>query len=114
MEAASRWWLGITVGPVDDTYTFSAELWEYSGAAAWFFVTLSVEDSEEIEAQTPPRTGFGSVRVSVRIGETEWKTSVFPDSSAGSYVLPVKRVIREKEGIDVGDVVEVHLRVLTD
>ena len=98
---------------MDDTYTFSAELWEYSGAAAWVFVTLGVEDSEEIEAQTPPRTGFGSVRVLVRIGETEWKTSVFPDSASGSYVLPVKRAIREKEEIEAGDMVEVHLRVVT-
>ena len=98
---------------MDDTYTFSAELWEYSGAAAWVCVTLGVEDSEEIEAQTPLRTGFGSVRASVRIGETEWKTSVFPESSSASYVLPVKRAIRDKEGLDVGDVVEVHLQVLT-
>lgn len=112
-QPAKGSWLGITVAFVDDTCIFAAELWEYGGTATWVFVTLGVEDSEEIEAHTPPRTGFGSVRVSVRIGDTEWKTSVFPDSSSGSYVLPVKRAIRDKEGIDVGDVVEVHLKVLT-
>ena len=112
-HSAKGSWLGITVGAVDHTYTFSAELWEYGGTATWVFVSLSIEDSDEIEEQAPPRTGFGSVRVSVRIGDTKWKTSLFPDSSSGSYVLPVKRAIRDKAGIDVGDVVEVHLRVLS-
>lgn len=50
----------------------------------------------------PPR-GFGSVRVEATVGGTTWRTSVFPDSRGGSYVLPVKRAVREAEDLDDGD-----------
>lgn len=59
----------------------------------------------------PPR-GFGSVRVEATVGGTTWRTSVFPDSRGGSYVLPVKRAVREAEDLDDGDQVTVTLRPL--
>jgi hypothetical protein len=43
------------------------------------------------------------VRVGVTVGATRWQTSIFPDSSRGAYVLPVKRAVREAEGLEVGD-----------
>jgi Domain of unknown function (DUF1905) len=55
--------------------------------------------------------GFGSVRVQVRIGETVWVTSVFPEKVSGSYLLPVKKAVRAEEGIDDGDRVKVWLSV---
>jgi hypothetical protein len=53
-----------------------------------------------------------SIRVEVTLGDTTWKTSVFPDRDSGSYVLPVKRVVRTAEGVDLGDSVEVDLVVV--
>jgi len=50
----------------------------------------------------------------VTIGESEWKTSVFPQSNKGCFVLPVKKPIRAKEKIDVGDTVEVELALIID
>ncbi len=94
------------------TFTFSAELWEWEGKAAWFFVTLPIELSAEIrEVPRMPR-GFGSVRVSVTIGGSTWQTSIFPDSKAKSYILPVKKAIRVAEGIEVHESVEVHIELL--
>ena len=52
---------------------------------------------------TPPR-GFGSVRVEVTLGETTWRTSVFPEAASGCFVLPVKKAVRRAEGVDPGDV----------
>jgi hypothetical protein len=49
------------------------------------------------------------VRVHVRIGETVWATSVFPEKVSGSYLLPVKKAVRDREGIDDGDTVTVRL-----
>ena len=37
---------------------------------------------------------------------------MFPDSRGGSYVLPVKRAVREAEDLDDGDQVTVTLRPL--
>ena len=92
----------------------SGALWEYGGENPWVFITLPKEHADEIADLVPRRPGFGSVRVHVRIGETEWATSLFPDRSLGSYVLPVKRSVRDREQLAVGDVVEVAVRVILD
>jgi hypothetical protein len=97
---------------VSDTYSFTAEIWEWEGKAAWFFVTLPTELSAEIrEVPRMPR-GFGSVRVSVAIGRSRWQTSIFPDSKVKSYILPVKKAVRVAEGIEVHDHVEVSIELL--
>jgi hypothetical protein len=96
------------------TFRFTASLWEADGTASWVFVTLPPDDSEEIRDLVPDRPGFGSVRVRVQLGATTWKTSVFPDSKQGCYVLPVKRKVRDAAGVDVGDLVEIDLEVIDD
>ena len=93
------------------TYVFTASLWEYEGDAPWVFVTLPREESDEIADSVEWKPGFGSVKVTVQIGETEWSTSLFPSKELAAYVLPVKRAVREREGIEIGDEVEVSLRV---
>jgi hypothetical protein len=100
------------VAGVDVMIGFAGELWEWTGKAAWHFVTLPVDDAEDIRELVPDRRGFGSVRVEAEIGSSTWTTSIFPDSSSGSYVLPVKKAIRQAEGIDEGDTVDVTLRLL--
>lgn len=95
-------------------HTFVSPLWEWpTTAASWFFVNLSAEASEIIrDMPRETRAGFGSVRVQVTIGATTWRTSIFPDSKAGVYILPVKKAVRLAEGVDVGDTVKVTVAVL--
>lgn len=97
-------------------FAFEAELWEWDARsdASWVFLTVPVEVADEIADLAPPRRGFGSVRVRVRIGGTEWRTSVFPDSRVESYVLPVKKQVRRSEKLEVGDVAAVELEVVID
>jgi hypothetical protein len=95
-------------------HTFVAELWLWDARRAdtWTFVTLPTEVSAAVEDAADargPRAGFGSVRVVVRVGFTTWRTSVFPDSASGCFVLPVKRSVREANGVEVGDRITVHL-----
>jgi hypothetical protein len=99
---------------MDAPSTFSSALWEYGGATSWVFVTLPSELADEIADLVPKRPGFGSVRVVVRIGTTEWATSLFPDSKRASYVLPVKRSVRDRERLSIGDVVDVGIRLLDE
>jgi hypothetical protein len=94
------------------TFRFRASLWEAESEATWVFVTVPAVASEEIRDLVPERRGFGSVRVQVRLGETTWSTSVFPDSKQGTYVLPVKRAVRDAEGVDVGDKVSIELELI--
>ena len=56
--------------------------------------------------------GFGSVRVEVTVGETVWRTSLFPSAEAGAYVLPVKKAVRVAEGLADDAVAEVTIRLV--
>ena len=56
------------------------------------------------------RRGFGSVKVAVRLGDSRWKTSLFPQKSGG-WFLPIKKPVRVAEGLDYGDMVEVELEL---
>ena len=81
--------------------------------ASWHFVSLPRDLSEEIrDGVDHSRPGFGSVRVEVAIGATRWRTSIFPDSKRGTYLLPVKQAVRRAEGLSVGDPATVTLTVL--
>ena len=100
-----------TIHPVP--YRFPASLWLHGGEAGWHFLTLPAEVADEIDERTAgARRGFGSVRVRVAIGDTTWATSIFPDAKSGSFVLPVKKAVRDAEGIGDGDRVEVTLEVV--
>lgn len=99
------------------TYEFEGRLWLWQARQAtepgsWVFVSLPFEVSDEIESQTVPGKGFGSVRVEVTIGSSTWRTSLFPSAEEKTYVLPVKRPVRKAEGLDAGDTARVILRPL--
>jgi hypothetical protein len=96
-------------------HAFSAELWEHSPEepGSWHFVTLPVELAEDIRLEAGPTAGFGSVRVEARTGRSTWRTSLFPEAGTGSFVLPVKRSVRDAEGLHAGATCEVALTLLT-
>lgn len=93
-------------------FEFEAELWLWDArkGESWAFVSVPEEMSDEIAdlAQAVPRAGFGSVKVSVAIGGSEWSTSVFPGDN-GCYSLPVKKAVRKKESLEIGDTAQVWL-----
>ena len=94
------------------SFSFEGELFEADAEAAWVFVTLPPADAEEIRDLVPRRPGFGSVKVVARIGSVEWRTSIFPSKEARSYVLPVKRSIRDTAKVDTGDMVRVTMNLV--
>lgn len=86
-------------------FGFTAPLWEWSARDNWFFVTLPEQMADQIAEIQHAARGFGSVRVRVTVGGTTWTTSIFPDTTQGSYILPMKKAVRKAEGIaDRGDV----------
>lgn len=97
------------------TYTFTAEVWEWTSRASWFFVNLPEDQADDIEERHRRRAaGFGSVRVDVTIGATNWQTSIFPSTENATYVLPLKKAVRVAEGLEPGSQATVELRVVTD
>jgi Domain of unknown function (DUF1905) len=89
---------------------FSGEMWFWKGPAPWYFITVPEEECGELEAASAFVTyGWGMIPVTARIGETGWKTSLFPKD--GRYIVPVKAQVRKAEELDVGDMVTVRLTV---
>lgn len=104
---------------MDDQVHWRAPLWRWQAAAGgtWHFVTIEGEAAQAIAAHALVRRlesgrarGFGSVRVTARIGATCWTTSVFP-SREGGWWLPVKASVRRAEDIAAGDEVAVSLEL---
>jgi hypothetical protein len=92
------------------TLEFTAKVWLYPGETPWHFVTVPSEHADELrERAMATRRGFGSIKVEATIGATTWRTSVFPDRASESYLLPLKRVVREAEGLGEDDTVVVVL-----
>jgi len=95
--------------------TFDAEMfpWEDPGSpgGSWRFARLPLEVADELRDRAKAG-GWGSIRVTATIGATTWVTSVFPEKATGSFLLPVKRSVRDAEGIDDFDTVAVRLEIL--
>ena len=89
---------------------FSGEVWFWRGPSPYHFVTVPEDESAELQATSGLVTyGWGMIPVEARIGSTTWTTSLFPKD--GGYVVPLKDLVRNAEGIDVGDTVTVRLTV---
>jgi predicted 2-oxoglutarate/Fe(II)-dependent dioxygenase YbiX len=97
---------------VTASYSFKAELWLYPGEAGWHFLTLPAEIADDVRLQTAGASkAFGSIKVTARVGGHSWQTSLFRDAQSGSYLLPLKKAIRDKARISEGDEVAVQLSV---
>jgi hypothetical protein len=89
---------------------FAGKIWFWHGPAPWYFVTVPLEQSGDLKAILGFVTyGWGMVPAVVRIGKSEWKTSLFPKN--GCYIVPIKASIRVAENLEVGDLVTVRLEV---
>lgn len=89
---------------------FSGEIWYWRGPSPYYFVTVPAEECRELKEIAGRVTyGWGMLPATVRIGATEWKTSLFP--KAGGYVVPLKDRVRKAEQLEEGDTVTMHLEV---
>lgn len=94
----------------------SLRLWSGGNGGSWHFLPIGGEAGEALSATALMRRmegtigGFGSLKVTARIGESTFRTSVFPSKSEG-WLLPVKASVRRAEGVGAGDEVVVTLEV---
>jgi hypothetical protein len=96
----------------DLTYEFSNPLWPWTAknGVSWYFITVPEEISSQINFfSSQAKAAWGSVRVKVLIGESEWQTSVFPDKKSGTYNLPIKADIRKRESLQNKQMIDVKI-----
>ncbi len=98
--------------------THTGPLWRWTGGSggSWHFLTIDGAAGEALSATALMRRmertlgGFGSLKVTATIGDSTFKTSLFPSKELG-WLLPVKASVRKAEGIGEGNEVTVVLEV---
>ena len=89
---------------------FTGKIWIWKGPAPFFFVTVPAKPSRDIKAVSGLVTyGWGVIPVHVRIGKTEFQTSLFPKD--GRYLVPLKVSVRKAEKLEEGDKVTIRLEI---
>ena len=83
---------------------------EWRGPAPYYYLPLTEEAAEDVHDVRKMATyGWGVIPVAARIGEVEFKTSLFPRD--GGYLLPLKDAVRKPAGITVGDEISVEMTI---
>ncbi len=91
-------------------FEFDGPIWYWRGPAPWYFVTVPEEQCEDLKEMLSMVTyGWGMIPAKVRIGETEWMTSLFSQGWPSSY--PLRTDVRRAEGLEEGDRVRLRLAV---
>ena len=89
---------------------FKGEIFHWRGPAPFLFVAVPEESSRDLKAISAMVTyGWGVIPVHVRIGNTEWKTSLFPKN--GLYLVPIRMSVQKSENLKVDDNVVIQLEV---
>lgn len=94
-------------------YKIKAKIFKWTGKGAWFFIRIEKETAEIIKDNFGMfAAGWGSLPVNVTLGNSTWKTSIFPDK--GTYLLPIKSQIRKAEQIHESDTLYIHLEIVIE
>jgi hypothetical protein len=89
---------------------FNGKIWFWKGPAPWYFVTIPAKQCRDLKAISGLVTyGWGMIPAHVRIGKTEWKTSMLPKDDG--YIVPIKASVRKAENLEEGDTVTIRLEV---
>ena len=93
-------------------YEFTAKPFFLHGedACGWHFVSLPKELAKEIRRHHKSQEeGWGRMKAVVKVGGSEWRTSIWFDTKHDTYLLPIKAEIRKREKIGVDKDVEVTI-----
>ena len=107
-------------GHATECVVFCGPLWRWTGgkSASWYFLTIDGAAAGQIMGHALMRRlelgrgrGFGSVRVIAQIGDSTWRTSLFPKGE-DCWMLPIKAAIRKAENLAEADLVTCELALL--
>ena len=91
-------------------FHFAGRVFEWRGPSPYYFVSVPDEECADIhEVASMATYGWGVIPVAARVGQVDFKTSLFPKD--GGYLLPLKDAVRKPAGITVGDEISVELTV---
>jgi len=87
------------------TFSVTDELEVFQMEAPWTYMPIPLNKVPDVKPG-----GWGSIPVNVTIGKTTWRTSMFPIKK-DNYFIPIKKSVRVKESVAVGDTVTIKYTV---
>lgn len=105
---------------MSETITATLTLRRWQGEkATYHLVSFSGDEAEALcghalmqRLETGKRGGFGSIKVTAQIGDTAWKTSVFPQNKQSEWILLVSKKVMKAEDLAPDDEVSVNVTPL--
>lgn len=89
---------------------FKGRIFQWRGPAPYLFVAVPDRQSAEIRAVSKLVTyGWGVIPVVVKVGKTEWTTSLFPKD--GRYLVPIRMSAQKAEKLKEGDEIRLNLEL---
>lgn len=94
---------------------FTTKVYHYSTSPdmiGWTMVSLPKEISVEIRDNFKYlEQGWGRMKVTAKVGNSEWQTAIWFDTKQDAYLLPLKAIIRKKENIVLDEDVEITILI---
>lgn len=93
-------------------YEFSANTWQHPSPYGWHFVSLPQAMADEIRENLKwQEEGWGRLKATAKVGNSEWETAIWFDTKHKTYLLPIKASIRKSEKIEPNSNVKVIIWV---
>ena len=91
---------------MDNTNTFKATITRFDCDMGWYYVSVPLELSVPLKAFAER----GLIAVSATVGKTSWPTSLMPMGD-GTHFLALSAKVRKKEGLELGDEIQVSFEL---
>ncbi len=89
---------------------FKGKIFQWRGPAPYLFVAVPEKESANIKSVSKLVTyGWGVIPALIKVGKTEWTTSLFPKD--GRYLVPIKMVVQKAEKLKEGDEIKLRLEL---
>jgi hypothetical protein len=93
--------------------SFQSEVIYWRGPSPFFFMRVPDKEAKLISEISKKVTyGWGVIPSDVTIDGKEFYTALFPKD--GSYLVPLKKAVRDSLKINLGDSVKVSIRISTN
>lgn len=91
------------------SFLVKGSVWRWPGDIGWCFIYLPKDLVDKIKKIKNNAKGF--VKIEARLGKSIWQTSLFPFTKEKTYLICIKKSIREKEGIFEGDKISIKIKL---
>lgn len=89
-------------------FTFEVPIQKFPGVSGWIYVAVPKKYTKELRKQ---RRAWGMYPITASVGGTTWKTKLMM-KKGGDFFVALKATVRNKEKINVGDMVSVSFTLL--